>query len=46
MWTGVLTSFLVKLDMGRVAVKSMSASISEMSSLNPLGIVVSPVFDF
>lgn len=43
-----LTSFLVPfpVDIGNGVVRSMSASISEMSSVeNPFVIVVSPVFE-
>lgn len=43
-----LTSFLVTcelVDIGIGVVRSMSASISDMSSENPFVIVVSPVFD-
>lgn len=40
----ILTSLLETLGRGNGVVKSMSLSISDMSSANPCGSVVSPAF--
>lgn len=42
----LLTSFRDTLDTGKDVVKSMSASISDISSEKPFGNDVSPVFEF